>query len=284
MAVNETVGIDFLLKADTNTIGGKEDATLNLERASSQLAPTQGAGSNYARRLAGLQDWSIDFDALWLINSDAESGFSPTITVAPSASSPPDLKYVSEVSITLERELIEFANDQHTQYIARGPSMVMASLDITTDVEAAEWYGSGNASKLLVDAWESTDGKEDVKLALPSGSTDFEATYVVSDIGFATPTDDATEVTYTLESDGTITENVNANLGSGLDTLVTNVLSSSPSNLTALIETGTTGDVEFSGDVLVEELEITIPVEGAEEGVTTSGTLTGADSLTIQES
>jgi len=284
MAVDETVGIDFLLKADTTTIAGKEDATLNLERATSELAPTQGTGANFARRLGGLNDFSIDFDSLWLVSSDAESGFSPTITVNPSATSPPDLKYVSEVSITLERTLVEFANDQHSQYIARGPSTVMSTLEITTDADAGEFYGSGNASKLLIDAWESTDGKEDVKLVLPSSSTDFEATYVVSDIGFSTPTDDATEVTYTLESDGSITDNINTNLDTGLNTLVTNVLSSSPANLTALMETGNTGDVEFTGDVLVSELEITIPVEGAEEGVNTSGTLTGVDSLTIQES
>lgn len=279
----ETVGIDFLLKADSNTVGGKEDATLNLESDSNELAPTQTTSTTYARRLKGLKDWSIDYDSLWIENADALSGYAPTVTVNPSASTPPELKRISEVSITLEREAVEFANSSNSEYIARQPSIVRASAEISVDVDAGEFYSSGNASRLLVDAWDSTSGREDVKIQLPAGNTDFNATWIVSDIEFPTPTDDATEATFSLESDGQITETVSTNLGSGLDAIVTQIFASSPSALTADISTGTTGNVEFNGDVWATETEITIPVESAEDGVNVSGTLTAADSLTIQE-
>jgi len=279
----ETVGVDFTLDADSNTIAGKEDATLNLESESSELAPTQSTGTNFRRRLKGLKDWSIDYDALWIDNSDAVSGLSPTVTVNPSVSSPPTLKRISEVSITLNREAVEFANSSNSEYIARQPSVISAEAEISVDVDASEFYGSGNASRLLVDAWDSTTGREEVKIALPLGNTSFNATWIVSNLEFATPAEDATEATFTLESDGTITESLSSNLDSGLDALITQIFSSSPSKVTALLSTGSTGNIEFTGDVWLSETEITIPVESAEDGVNTSGTLVAADALTIQD-
>jgi predicted secreted protein len=279
----ETVGVDFLLKGDSNTIGGKEDATLNLESDSNELAPTQSTGTQYARRLKGLKDWSIDYDALWIENSDALSGFAPTITVNPSGTSAPTLNNVSEASITLEREAIEFSNSSHSEYVAREPSIIRASAEISVDVDAGTFYSSSTASRLLMDAWESTSGREDVEIALPAGNTSFSSTWIISDVEFATPTDDATTATFSLESDGTITDTISANLGTGLDTLISQIFASSPSQITALLSTGTTGNIEFSGPAWHSETEITIPVEGAEDGVSTSGSLVAADALTIQD-
>ena len=41
--------------------------------------------------------------------------------------------------------------------------------------------------------------------------------------------------------------------------------------------------LEFFGPALPSSVEITIPVEGSEDGVTTSGTLEAAGAFTIQE-
>jgi len=278
----ETVGTDFLLKSDSSTIGGKDGATLTLERDTAELAPTQTTGAQFGRSLAGLKDWSIDFDALWIADSAALQGFKPTVTVNPSTTSPPTLNYIEEVTITLERDLVEFANTSNSEYVSRQPSIVRASTEIVTDVEADTFYDANTASKLLVDAWDGS-GKEDVEIALPGGSTSFSSTWTIPSVDFDAPSADAVQVTYELESTGTITETVNTNLGSGLDSLVQSIFNSSPSALTALLSTTTTGDIEFSGPVFPSELEITIPVEGAEDGVTTSGTLDGAGALTIQE-
>jgi len=278
----ETVGTDFLLKSDSSTIGGKDGATLTLERDTAELAPTQTTGAQFGRSLAGLKDWSIDFDALWIADSAALQGFKPTVTVNPSTTSPPTLNYIEEVTITLERDLVEFANTSNSEYVSRQPSIVRASAEIVTDVEADTFYDANTASKLLVDAWDGS-GKEDVEIALPGGSTSFSSTWTIPSVDFDAPSADAVQVTYELESTGTITETVNTNLGSGLDSLVQSIFNSSPSALTALLSTTTTGDIEFSGPVFPSELEITIPVEGAEDGVTTSGTLDGAGALTIQE-
>jgi len=279
----ETVGIDFLLKAGTNTIGGREDATLNLERDASDLAPTQGTGSTFRRQLVGLKDFSIDTDALWLTGGSALNGFSPTVTVNPSASSPPTLERISEVTLSIERELVEFANSSNAEYLARQPSLLSVSSDITVDVDASQFYSTGNASRQLVDAWDSTSGAVDVDIALPNGNTSFESTFVVSTIDLPTPTDDAAEATFTLESTGVVTETIDSALGSGLNELLTNIFQDDPSSLTAELTTTETGNVEFSGPVFPSSIEITIPVEGSEDGVNTSVTLDAAGALTIEE-
>lgn len=282
----ETVGVDFLLKSDTNTIGGKEDATLSLEANSSELAPTQTTGTKFARRLAGIHDWSIDFDALWIASSDALSGFAPTVTLDPSASPVgPDLKRISEVTLTIERNLVEFANSSHSQYNARTPAVVQMSAEVVIDVDAAEFYGSGNASRLLVDAWDPSAGGNtvDAQISLPGGNTSFDATWLIPTIELPTPAEDAAEATFTLESDGVITESLNASLGSGLNSLLTNLFADSPSALTALLSTDVTGNIEFTGDCFPSTIDITIPVEGSEDGVTTSGTVNGDGALTIQD-
>jgi predicted secreted protein len=279
----ETVGIDFLLKAGTNTIGGREDATLNLERDAADLAPTQGTGPTFRRQLVGLKDFSIDTDALWLTGGSALNGFSPTVTVNPSASSPPTLERISEVTLSIERELVEFANSSNAEYLARQPSLISVSSDITVDVDASAFYSTGNASRQLVDAWDSTSGAVDVDIALPNGNTSFQSTFVVSTIDLPTPTDDAAEATFTLESTGTVTETIDSALGSGLNELLTNIFQSDPSSLTSELTTTQTGNVEFTGPVFPSSVEITIPVEGSEDGVNTSVTLDAAGALTIQE-
>jgi hypothetical protein len=280
--MSETVGVDFLLQSDSNTIAGKEDTTLKLERDSSELAPTQGTGTQYSRALTGLKDYSIDFDSLWLRNGSAIDGFEPTVTVDPSATNSPTLDFISEVTITLEINLIEFANTSHSEYLGRGVSTIRATCEITADVEASSFYTSDTASRLLVDAWDSSDGKADVEVALPGSNTKFDATWILPSVEFTTPAEDATEVSYTLESDGTITETISSNLDSGLDSIITEIFAADPSTLTALVSTTTSSDVEFTGPVLPSTLEITIPVDGAEEGVTTSGTLDAAGPITIQ--
>lgn len=279
----ETVGVDFLLKADSNTIGGREDATLNLERDASDLAPTQGTGSTFRRQLVGLKDFSIDTDALWLTGGSALNGFSPTVTVNPSASTPPTLERISEVTLSIERELVEFANSSNAEYLARQPSLLSVSSDISVDVDASQFYSTGNASRQLVDAWDSTSGAVDVDIALPNGNTSFESTFVVSTIDLPTPTDDAAEATFTLESTGVVTETIDSALGSGLNELLTNIFQDDPSSLTAELTTTQTGNVEFTGPVFPSSVEITIPVEGSEDGVNTSVTLDAAGALTIQE-
>jgi len=279
----ETVGIDFLLKAGTSTIGGREDATLNLERDASDLAPTQGTGSTFRRQLVGLKDFSIDTDALWLTGGSALNGFSPTVTVNPSASSPPTLERISEVTLSIERELVEFSNSSNGEYLARQPSLLSVSSDISVDVDASQFYSTGNASRQLVDAWDSTSGAVDVDIALPNGNTSFESTFVVSTIDLPTPTDDAAEATFTLESTGVVTETIDSALGSGLNELLTNIFQDDPSSLTAELTTTQTGNVEFTGPVFPSSVEITIPVEGSEDGVNTSVTLDAAGALTIQE-
>jgi len=181
------------------------------------------------------------------------------------------------------RELVEFANSSNSEYLSRQPSLLSLSTDISVDVDASAFYSTGNASTKLVDAWDSTSGSIDVDIALPNAATSFESTFVVSTIDFPAPTDDATEATFTLESTGTITETIDPALGSGLNTLLTNIFQPDPSSLTADFTTTETGNVEFTGPVFPSSVEITIPVEGSEDGVNTSVTLDAAGALTIQE-
>jgi hypothetical protein len=278
----EISGVDYKLDADTKTIGGKSDATINLESDTAELAPTQTTGTQFRRRLKGLNDWSVDYDALWIEDGAALSGFSPTVTVDPSNQAL-TLKQISEVTITLERDAYEAANSSHSQYLSREPGIVNATAELSVDVDPSTFYGSSEASRLLLDAWESVSGEVDVKIQLPAGNTSFESTWIVSSAPINTPAEDIVDATFSLESTGTITETISANLGTGLDTLISQIFASSPTTFTALLSSGSTGNVEFTGPVWHSETEITIPVEGSEEGVTASGSLVAADALTIQD-
>jgi predicted secreted protein len=280
----ETVGVDFLLKTkSSNTVAGKSDATLSLERDVGELAPTQSGGQNFRRTLGGLQDWSIDFDSLWIANSDALNGFAPTIQVNPGTTTPPTVSHISDLTITLNRELVEFQNSNHSRYVARGPSVVSLEAEFTLDVEADTFYDASSAEKLILDAWDSPSGTDDFQLQLPNNNTNFEFTATVASVEFSTPAEDATEATVSLQSDGTLTETINGNLDTGLDDILSTFFTSSPSAFQADITTGSTGDIEFYGDVLPSTMDINIPVEGSEEGVNVSGTLDAAGALTIQE-
>jgi len=271
----ETVGVDFKLKYDSSLIGGKEDATLNFSRASSDLAPTQGSGAQFRRRGTGLRDVSIDFDALWLKDATVLNGFSPTVTIDPSNTSA-ELQYMSEVTITLSRELVEFENSSNSGYLSRGASVLSATADLSVDIDASEFVATDNATKLLIDAWESTSGVVAAEIALPGGDTTFESDWIITDWDPTTPAEDASEATFSLESTGAITETLGPNVGAGLDAIVSEMFKEDPSAFTALCTTGTDGNWEASGPVLPSELEITIPVEGSEEGVNVSGTLDAA--------
>jgi len=279
----ESVGVDFLLKSSSNTIGGRSGATLNLSRDSAELAPTQATSTAFARSLTGLKDFSIDFDALWIADSSALNGFAPEVIVNPSTTNPPKLEYISEVTLTIERDLVEFANSANSGYSTRKPSVLRMSVDISADVDASSAYSTGTASKLLIDAWDSTAGVEDVEVRLPNNNTTFNSTFTVPSIELDAPTDDGATFSFTLESDGQITETIYGGLGSGLNDLLTNLFASSPSSLTADFTTENTGSIEFQGPVFPSSVDITIPVEGSENGVNTSGTLDAAGELTIQE-
>ena len=275
----ETVGVDFQLQYDSNLIGGKEDATLNFSRNSSDLAPTQGSGTQFRRRLTGLRDVSVDFDALWLVDATALNGFSPTVTVAPSGAGA-TLERMSEVTITLQRQLVEFENSSNSGYLSRGASVMSATAELSVDIDASQFYSTDAASKLLIDAWDSTQGTTTVEIALPGGNTSFQSDWIVTGFDPNTPAESGAEATFSLESTGVITETIASSLGSGLDAIIAEMFKDDPSAFTALCTTTTDGNWEASGPVLPSELEITIPIEGSEEGVNVSGTLDAAGAWT----
>lgn len=70
-------GIDIVVQVNTGTdsspswttIGGQQGGSLNLE--TDDIDVTDKDGSGWTERLAGIRDWSIDFDGL---HSDTDSG------------------------------------------------------------------------------------------------------------------------------------------------------------------------------------------------------------------
>jgi len=281
LQTTEFTGLDLDLSVDGSAIGGKDDATLTLSRDSSELPPNSSTGSQFGRSLVGLRDATIDFNALWIASSSALNGFSPTIDVG-GGTSPDTLGGVTEVTINLQRDNVEFANDQHSGWRARRPSVLRATLNISLDYFDPE-STTGAAYKALQTAFETTAGTETVDVALPGGNTSFSSSWVIEEIPIGGGNSDPVNNTLTLQSTGTITETINANLGSGLDTLITNLFTApdSATAITALLA-NSAGNTEYTGDFWPENLEITIPVADSENGVTVSGTLAAADSLTIQ--
>lgn len=279
----EFTGLDLELQVDSNVIGGKDDATITLSRDASELPPNAATGSVFGRSLVGLRDAQIAFNALWIANSAALNGFKPTLDVGPvsPATTTPTLKGVTEVVLSFSRDMVAFNNDTHAGWRARRPSVVRCGLSVSLDYFDPE-SSNGAAYKQLQDAFQDTAGEADISVQLPGGNTSFDAKWVITEIPIGGGNSDAVNNQLAFQSNGDITETINSNLGTGLDTLLTNILADTPSAITALFTTTESGNTEYTGDFYPSEIEITIPVASSEDGVTVSGTLLAADETTIQ--
>jgi len=277
-----TPGSDFRLDLNGNTLAGKDSVTVDLTRNVGDLAPTQETGGATAsrRRLGGLRDPEISAEGLWIADASALNGF-PTVTVNPSADDPPTLSNLSEVPLTITRTLVEEANSSNSGYIARSASVVDVTASFAVDVDAVSFNSSGSATSAIISAWESTSGEVPIDIALPGGNTSFEADFIVETIPATAESESITESTIEVSSTGPITETIYTSVGSGLDAILSEAFAQDPTPLTAKFTTGTTSDYSVEGPVLPSELEITIPVESQEEGVSFSGTFPGAGAFTI---
>jgi|APHM01.1.fsa_nt_gi hypothetical protein len=277
-----TPGSDFRLDLNGNTLAGKDSVTVDLSRAVGDLAPTPETGGATAsrRRLGGLRDPEVSADGLWIADASALNGF-PTVTVNPSTSDPPILQNISEVTVTINRTLVEEANSSNSGYIARSASVVDVTASFAVDVNAPEFNASGNASTQLISAWESTSGEIPIDIALPGGNTSFQSDFIVETIPATAEAESITESTIEVSSTGPITDTIYSGVGSGLSEILSEVFAQDPTPLTASFTTGNTSDYTVEGPVLPSELEITIPVESQEEGVSFSGTFPGAGAFTI---
>ena len=180
---DEFTGLDLLLQADTNVIGGKDDVTLTLSRDSSELPPNSATGSKYGRVLVGLRDATLDFSSLWIANSAALNGFAPTVEVGSGSET---LEGITEITITIERDQVEFANNTHTGWRARKPTVLRLTANISLDYFDPE-STNGAGYKLLQTAFGTTAGTEDVNIELPGGSTAFDGTWAVEELPIGGP-------------------------------------------------------------------------------------------------
>jgi hypothetical protein len=276
-----TPGSDFRLELNGSTLAGKDSVTADLSRAVGDLAPTPETGGSTAsrRRLGGLRDPEITADGLWIADASALNGL-PTVTTDPGGT-PSTLENVSEVTVTINRTLVEEANSSNSGYIARSASVVDVTASFSVDVDAPTFNSSGSASAALISAWESTSGEVEIDVALPGGNTTFQSTFIVESIPATAEAESVTESTIEVSSTGPITDTIYSSVGSGLDQILSEVFAQDPTPLTAKFTTGAASDYTVEGPVLPSDLEITIPVESQEEGVSFSGTFPGAGAFTI---
>jgi len=269
----EQVGIDFVLKADTNVIGGQTGATLSPEANTTQI--NSASGNTWRRTLPTLKDWSIDFDSLWLEGSTPEedTAFGMKIEAEDGTSTLQEIKGINEATLSLSLEMVEFTNQEHANFTARIPSIKTANLDVTTDYFDPAGDNAG-LEAVLSDYDNDTDST--VKITLPSTATTFDADMTLASYELDAPFDDGVEMSLTFENNGVVTESLGS-LDSGLNTLLTSFFADPPTKLTALLTTETSGATEWTGDTFPESLEISLPVT---DPIEVSGTLVAADQLT----
>lgn len=275
----ELSGLDLLIKANGNVVGGKDDATITFSRESAELPPTSATGTLYGLALVGLRSAEITFNSLWLSNSAAVPGFATGLVEVGTGTSPSTLNGVTNITIALSRAAAEFQNDQHAGWLARRATVLRSTLSVALDYfdpnsTTGEAYGD------LQDAFNTTGGKETVKVTIPGGGGEsFEAEWVIEEIPIGGGQTDPLNNTIVMQSNGDITRTTDNDLDSGLSALLGAIFATTGTTttgtpvVTGLISTDVASNEEYDGNYIVSNLEITIPIENSEDGVQISGTL-----------
>jgi len=133
MATEKITGVDILVKVNTGTeetpewttVGGQRDATLNLN--STAIDVTSKDSDGWAERINGINDWGIEFGALYV---------------------PSDVAYEALETAYMEREqiMVQLAMPSGKTYSGKG----IISLSITGPYNAEATYsGSITAASKL---------------------------------------------------------------------------------------------------------------------------------------
>ena len=270
------VGIDFLITAGGNTIGGRRGATLNLGSDTEDV--TNADQNSWQETLNNLREWSIEADALWLEGATpaAISGQGATFKVWNATLAPPAYEGPLHVR-TITRDIAAGAIQIASQTTGRDPENLYGVRSVSASIDAYYVDPENNSALEQLLAARAAGEAIDCKATWGGEGSELQANWTIADLSIEAPYDEATTVSISLESDGTVTQ-AGANRDVGLDALLSAIFAEPPTDLAIVFKTAATGATQWSGNTILTQLSVEIPFDGA---VNVSGiTRTGDGALT----
>lgn len=269
------VGIDFLVTAGGNTIGGRRGATLNLGSDTEDI--TNADQNSWQQTLNNLRDWGIDFDALWLEGTTpaAISGQGATFEVFNETLSTPayeTLQHVRAITIDVEADPIQIAS----QTTGRDPENLYGVRSVALSVDAYYVDPENNSPLDFLFAQRDAGADVDCKATWGAEGSEIQADWTIADIALDAPYDDAAALSLSLDNNGTVTQ-AGTNRDVGLDALLAALFAEPPTDLAVVFKTAATGATQWNGDAIITALSIEIPFDGAVN--VSSGSLLGDGAL-----
>ena len=280
-STEELAAKDFIVKTDTTIIGGQDEATLNFNVNSTDLAPKMN--NNWRKSLVGLKGWSIDIGGLWYEGTPADRtrGFGSSLGIgAVGSGSYDNLAGLSNLTLALNLATRQVANQDHADWLVELPDLKSATISVEADYVDPN-ATNGTALAAILTAFEAGNDL-DFQYSFGGEGSQFTGTVMPVPGSINTPDGNAT-ISFDLEAQGVITETI-SNPDTGLGALLTAFFASPPTELTAefgviLDKTQTAYTPEYdlySGPSYLTSFTLDNPADGP---LRTSGTLTGSGAL-----
>lgn len=271
-------GLDYVLSIASGTaIGGGKNATLT--QSQEYIETTNKGSSEWRTGLSGVRSFSVSFDGELLESSAEIAGRSLDATIGGTS-----LKGITEVTVDLSAELIPVVNSTDGFDRVLCPATRSASITVTGhfyDIDKdATPTGGDEALEDIIDAIDGTSTAVVAAVVTFGANQSYSGNVRPGSFELSTPHAGLIEYSVTLENVGAITE-VTTSADSGIAALIADFFDANGVQEvgTALLSSGTTDSVEWTGSAYPENISISIPFEGT---VQLSGTLQGSGALTKQ--
>lgn len=262
-------GTYLLLKAGGTTVGGATTSTLKV---SAEAIPViHKGGGNWERTLAGVRDWSVDFDAIPLESGSEVSGRNLSVTVSTVA-----LKGIESARIALTSDVAETANTTSGFVKDRIGTTRRAEITLSGAYYDPRGTGATALSTTLGEIMGTTSAGLSVVVSFGTALS-ITGTYRPVGVDISTPVAEIIKSGITWRSTGAVTYTM-TNLDAGVAGLLTAFITTArAAPITALLVSADSGATQWTGSTLPTALTFDVPYERA-AGV--SGTLVGVGALT----
>ena len=252
-------GIDFLIEADGQVIGGRRGATLTL---GGDFEDTTNADNNsWQSTLPGLRGWSISSDTLWVQDAAPKAGMGAVVTITiPDGAGGTEsftVEHLQTIGLSFAADAIQMSSmttgfDPKTDYGVRSLSISLDGLYQDPDSTSAN---DGHGFYQLLEARKASE-TIDVEVAFGDGAS-VSCEVTVGEITIEGPYDSEATTSIAMESAGVPTFTKGTSLDSGVDKLVDAMLNAT--KLDTSFKTDTTGGTTWTGDTVLTAFDISIP-------------------------
>ena len=271
-------GLDYVLSIASGTaVGGGKNATLT--QSQEYIETTNKGSSEWRTGLSGVRSWSVAFDGEFLESSAEIAGTTLDATIGGTS-----LKGIKEITVDLSVELLPVVNSTDGFDRVVCPATRSATITVSGDFYDIDLDGvPTGGDEALEDIIDAIDGTSTAVVAAAvtfGANQSYSGNVRPGSFELGTPHAGIIPYSVTLENVGAIT-NVSTAADAGVLALLADFFDANGVQEvgTALLSTGTTDSVEWTGSAYPENISISIPYEGT---VQISGTLQGSGALTKQ--